>query len=117
ELFAPLIVARKGLYTDLAEWARRKGYSHLRVDGKLMPTAHWPRLDRFKEHNIELPVRTLEEALEFGKGVVVAAVPAASGKRQPPGTAATTQLFSTRRACPKCSRSFPELDPRLFSYN
>jgi len=29
----------------------------------------------------------------------------------------TEQLFSTRRACPKCERSFPELDPRLFSYN
>src|SRR5205823_3023924 len=98
KLFAPLIVARKGLYTDLAEWARKKSFAHLRVDGKLLPTAQWPRLDRFKEHNIELPVRTVEEALEFGKGVVMAG----------------DTIYSTRRACPKCSRSFPELDPRLF---
>jgi len=101
KLFAPLIVARKGVYTDLAEWARKKGFRHLRVDGELLPTAKWPRLDRFKEHNIDLPVRTVEEALEFGKGVVMAG----------------DIIFSTRRACPKCSRSFPELDPRLFSYN
>jgi excinuclease ABC subunit A len=111
ELFAPLIVARKGLYTDLAEWAGKKGFSHLRVDGELLPTGNWPRLDRFKEHHIELPVGAargetelrdlLEEAIEYGKGVVMAG----------------DTIFSTRRACPKCSRSFPELDPRLFSYN
>ncbi len=101
KLFAPLIVARKGLYTDLAEWALKKGFPYLRVDGKLLPTGNWPRLDRFKEHNIELPVRALEEALEYGKGVVLAG----------------NTIYSTRRACPKCSRSFPELDPRLFSYN
>jgi len=106
-LFAPLIVARKGLYTDLAEWARKKGYRHLRVDGNLLPTDKWPRLDRFKEHNIELPVETLAEALEYGKGVVLVAG----------GPAVPTTLYSTRRACPKCARSFPELDPRLFSYN
>jgi len=100
-LFAPLVVGRKGLYNDLAEWAARKGFSHLRVDGNLVPTDHWPRLDRFKEHNIELPVRTVEEGLEYGKGVVIAG----------------DTIFSTRRACPKCGRSFPELDPRLFSYN
>jgi excinuclease ABC subunit A len=101
ELFAPLIVARKGVYTDIAEWAARKGFKHLRVDGKLLPTDKWPRLDRFKEHNIELPVRTVGEALEYGKGIVIAG----------------NTIYSTRRACPKCERSFPELDPRLFSYN
>ena len=58
-LLAPLIVARKGLYTALAKWARGKGFSHLQVDGTLKPTAKWPRLDRFIEHNIELPVATL----------------------------------------------------------
>ena len=59
-LLAPLIVARKGLYTALAKWARSKGFRELRVDGKVLPTAKWPRLDRFVEHSIELPVATLE---------------------------------------------------------
>jgi excinuclease ABC subunit A len=121
ELLAPLIVARKGYYTDLAQWAARKGFSHLRVDGELLPTANWPRLDRFKEHNIELPIgarevspkhemllgELLDAALEFGKGLVIVSSPRRVGET----------LFSTRRACPKCSRSFEELDPRLFSFN
>jgi excinuclease ABC subunit A len=134
ELLAPLIVARKGYYTDLADWALRKGFSHLRVDGRLLPTANWPRLDRFKEHNIELPVgarevtpncekdlrELLETALDFGKGTVV--VGAVSNRDRARLKNASTrkpeeQLFSARRACPKCGRSFEELDPRLFSFN
>ena len=118
-LLAPLVVARKGYYTDLAKWAAAKGYSQLRVDGELVPTEPWPRLDRFREHTIELPVgevavgpkterdlRTaLQRALDYGKGV---AHVLDRGKMQ---------VFSTRRACPSCGRSFAEPDPRLFSYN
>jgi excinuclease ABC subunit A len=121
-LAAPLIVARKGLYTALAKWARGKGYDHLRVDGALLPTAKWPRLDRFIEHNIELPVAALTvnagaeadlrsalaTALEHGRGVVHVA--AAAGSRE-------ALVFSTKRACPNCGTGFPELDPRLFSFN
>ena len=59
-LAAPLIVARKGLYTAPAKWARGKGYRELCVDGTtLLPTTKWPRLDRFAEHNIELPVASI----------------------------------------------------------
>jgi excinuclease ABC subunit A len=119
-LLAPLIVARKGLYTTLAKWARGKGYAELRVDGRLLPTAKWPRLDRFIEHSIELPVATLTVsataeaelrrhlafALEQGKGVV-----------QVQAGSASPVLYSTRRACPSCGTGFPELDPRLFSFN
>ena len=119
EFMAPLVIARKGYYTDLAKWALAKGHDHLRVDGELLPTAKWPRLDRFQEHTIELPVGTvkvgaatepalraaLASALEFGKGV---AHVVERGR---------TRVFSTRRACPSCARSFPEPDPRLFSYN
>ncbi|HET8761435.1 MAG TPA: excinuclease ABC subunit UvrA, partial [Nitrospiria bacterium] len=116
-VLAPLVTARKGLYTDLAHWAKAKGFKQLRVDGVFVPTDPWPRLDRFKEHTIELPVgevvatpkterqvrEVLERALGFGKGMV----------RIAPGET----LFSTRRACPRCGRSFAELDPRLFSFN
>ncbi|KAG0931429.1 hypothetical protein G6F31_016786 [Rhizopus arrhizus] len=55
-LLAPLVTARKGYYTDLAKWAGSKGHTHLRVDGEFIPVAPWPRLDRYKEHTIELPV-------------------------------------------------------------
>ena len=135
-LLAPLVIARKGYYTDLAKWAARKGFGELRVDGKLLPTASWPRLDRFSEHTIELPVAeltvqanaedalraALARALEFGKGVLHVAVgggEARQTKRAALSRDATNgaKVFSTRRACPVCNRSFPEPDPRLFSFN
>jgi excinuclease ABC subunit A len=122
-LLAPLVIARKGIYTELATWAQAKGHPQLRVDGAMVPTDQWPKLGRFKEHTIELPVGTftltpqietelraaLITALDHGKGNVH--VIAADAE---PGVAA--QVFSTRRACPQCGRSFPELDPRLFSF-
>jgi len=121
-VLAPLIVARKGLYTALAKWARGKGFPQLQVDGAPLPTAKWPRLDRFIEHNIELPVAALTvssarepelraalaAALEHGRGVVHVA---------PAGTESQVSVFSTKRACPTCGTGFPELDPRLFSFN
>jgi len=127
-LLAPLIVARKGYYTDLAKWAARKGFAELRVDGAMLPTQKWPRLDRFKEHSIELPVaeidvsakneaavrEALARALEFGKGVVQVSRVSRRSTRAANGELAT---FSTKRACPTCHRSYPELDPRLFSFN
>ncbi len=139
EVLAPLVVARKGYYTDLAAWAAKKGYEHLRVDGEMLPTNRWPRLSRFHEHTIELPVATvqiaprnerdlrsaLDTALAHGKGVVhVLPKTKETGARglrgrllgrRPAGS--KVQIFSTRRACPSCARSFAELDPRLFSFN
>lgn len=120
ELLAPLVVARKGYYTDLAQWAAGKGFSHLRVDGEDQPTDNWPRLDRYQEHDIDLPVATLTpdpsaestltealaQALAYGRGQI--RVQTGDGE---------TALFSTERSCPSCRRSFAELDPRLFSYN
>ena len=58
-LLAPLVVNRKGVYTDLAKWAKARGHTHLRVDGEFLPVDPWPRLDRFKEHTLELPVGDL----------------------------------------------------------
>ena len=136
-LLAPLVIARKGVYTELADWARPRGYTHLRVDGNFLPTTGFPRIDRFKEHTIELPVcdldvtpanedllrRKVAEALEHGKGVLHVLAPL-DGLRGALQSGAGThhhigqvEVFSTRRACPVCSTSYPELDPRLFSYN
>ncbi|MFN7087577.1 MAG: excinuclease ABC subunit UvrA [Burkholderiales bacterium] len=135
-LLAPLVVNRKGYYTDLAKWARDKGYTHLRVDGAFLPTDRWPRLSRFQEHTIELPVAdlqvtpanerqlrtTLASALDFGKGVVhvlgnLDTLALAMERRDASVASLTETVFSVKRACPSCSRSFPEPDPRLFSFN
>ena len=119
-VLAPLVVARKGYYTDLATWAAGKGYPVLRVDAVDTPTDGWPRLDRFKEHDIDLPVgevtvspnaekalaALLDKALDFGKGMVRIA-----------RIGGEDSIFSVKRACASCGRSFADLDPRLFSFN
>lgn len=135
-LLAPLVVNRKGVYTELADWARPRHYTHLRVDGNFLPTTGFPRIDRFKEHTIELPIgdivvkpeneavlrAMLATALEHGKGVVHVLAPldglkAAMMAGAPAAGIGKVEVFSTLRACPVCSTSYPELDPRLFSYN
>jgi len=159
-LLAPLVMNRKGVYTELADWARPRGYTHLRVDGNFLPTQGFPRIDRFKEHTVELPVASLKisadqekqlrealaKTLELGKGVVhvlneldglqeamQAAANAGVTTGATSGTSSSTSasqasipqtshigklhVFSTLRACPVCSTSYNELDPRLFSYN
>lgn len=118
-LFAPLVLARKGIYRELAEWAASRGFSHLRVDGALQPTDAWPQLDRYREHTIECPVLTLEvgpqafapllagvqQAIDLGQGLVRVV------------TAQAEALYSSHRACASCGQGFAELDPRLFSFN
>ncbi len=135
-LLAPLVVNRKGVYTELADWARPRGFTHLRVDGNFLPTTNFPRIDRFKEHTIELPVVSLDiapeheallremlaRALEHGKGVVhllsnLSGLHEAMRGGTSTEAIGTLQVFSTKRACPVCSTSYVELDPRLFSYN
>ncbi|WP_396431437.1 excinuclease ABC subunit UvrA [Limnohabitans sp.] len=135
-LLAPLVSNRKGVYTELADWARPRGYTHLRVDGDFLPTQGFPRIDRFKEHNIELPVASLDvlpsnetalrqalsKTLEHGKGVVHV-LSDLDGLREAMFSGESTarigqhRVFSTLRACPQCATSYAELDPRLFSYN
>ncbi|MGZ5115157.1 MAG: excinuclease ABC subunit UvrA, partial [Burkholderiales bacterium] len=133
---APLVSNRKGIYTDLAKWAAGKGYTHLRVDGAFVPVQPFPRLARFIEHTIELPVAEvnvtpeneqrlragLAAALEYGKGVVhiidgLDSLERALAVKDPALVNMSESVYSVNRACPSCSRSFPELDPRLFSFN
>ncbi len=135
-LLAPLVINRKGVYTELADWARPRGYTHLRVDGEFLPTTGFPRIDRFKEHTIELPVADgvvdpdneawlrehLGKALEIGKGQVhvlseLGDLAEAMEAGETTAGIGKLEVFSTTRACPVCATSYPELDPRLFSYN
>ncbi|PND30726.1 excinuclease ABC subunit A [Achromobacter pulmonis] len=129
-LLSPLVTARKGYYTDLAKWAGSKGHTHLRVDGEFIPVAPWPRLDRYKEHTIELPIAdvvvdpaneaelraAVKSALENGQGVMSVVWPV-NRLHEALDSELQQQHFSVKRACPSCGTSFPEPDPRLFSYN
>ncbi|KWE89446.1 excinuclease ABC subunit UvrA [Burkholderia territorii] len=135
-LLAPLVVNRKGVYTDLAKWAKARGCTHLRVDGEFVTVDPWPKLDRFREHTIELPVadivvspdneaelrRVLDETLELGKGVMHLLAPLdglhhAMQNERSTARVGEIKVLSVKRACPVCGTSYPELDPRMFSYN
>ena len=116
QVFAPLVKARKGFHTRVAEWAARNGIDFLLVDGAITPVASFSRLERFKEHSIDalvgevLPRRDAREpvrrALEIGKGS--ARVRDSKGK---------FHIVSSEMNCPECGRAFEALDPRLFSFN
>ncbi|HXW65604.1 MAG TPA: excinuclease ABC subunit UvrA [Burkholderiaceae bacterium] len=134
-ILAPLIVHRKGLYTELARWAANKGHTHLRVDGRFVPTRPWARLDRFQEHSIDLPVGSLlvqperedqlralvQAALEQSHGMVEVTWPMQTLRKAikegRTDAALERRVFSVHRACSGCGQSFPEPDPRMFSYN
>ena len=115
-LLAPIVKRRKGFHTDVAEWALKHGYAEIRADGKLQPSSERLRLDRFKEHDVEIVTATVtsakqlgeaaETTLDLGKGTLLAL-----DKR------GRVTVHSTERVCPECNRSFELLDPKNFSYN
>ena len=117
-LLAPVVKHRKGFHTDVAEWAANHGYAEIRADGKLNSTADRLRLDRFREHNVEIVLGTLpsgrkpgspqliDDALRLGHGTLLAL-----------DDAGGVTVHSTERSCPNCGRSFEPLDPKHFSYN
>ncbi|MDB6110641.1 MAG: excinuclease subunit, partial [Pedosphaera sp.] len=120
-LLAPVVRNRKGFHTDVAEWAAKHGYEEVRADGKMYRTNERLRLDRFREHDVEIVVGVLErklraanhspqliidEALKLGHGTLFAL-----------DNHGKVSIHSTERACPKCGRSFETLDPKIFSYN
>lgn len=117
-VFAPLIRSRKGYYLEVAQWAVSKGYSWLRVDGRMVRAESFSRLERFREHDIDLLHsdgvyvehskafrNAIHEAFHIGHGSVLIQ----HGRKE--------SLFSTKRVCTECGKSFPELDPRMFSFN
>jgi len=113
-LLAPVVKNRKGFHTEVAEWAAKHGFAEVRADGKIYATSERLRLDRFREHDVEIVVGVLERknrqlidrALEVGHGTLYAL-----------GNDRQISVHSTERSCPQCGDSFGPLDPKMFSYN
>jgi excinuclease ABC subunit A len=114
-LLAPVVKNRKGFHTDVAEWAARHGFAQVRADGKLYPTSERLRLDRFREHNVEIVTGAfsprqaqalIDTTLKLGNGMLLAL-----------DKSGQVSVHSTERSCPTCGRSFEPLDPKNFSYN
>jgi excinuclease ABC subunit A len=117
-LLAPVVKARKGFHKEVASWAAREGYTHLIVDQQRYAISDFPKLERFREHSIEVVIADLrqtdasqiaelvKDALRIGNGSAFLATK--KGVRT---------VLSSEMTCPSCGRAFEELDPRLFSFN
>ena len=138
-LCAPLIRGRKGHHEPIAKWIGKQGYELMRADGRLLRTDTFQKLDRYKEHDIEVVVAdlksdgkdqgpdgrksppkagplisdarlltsALDKALKLGKGACFLLTPAGE----------ILSWFSTTRTDIQSGESFPELDPKHFSFN
>ena len=119
-ILAPVVRGRKGEYRQELEGFARAGFTRARIDGTLQPLDEPPRLDRRKNHTIEVLVdrllvkpdiagrlaQSLATALKLANGLVTVAVVDGS-----------EQIFSEKLACSECGISVPQLEPRSFSFN
>ena len=137
EVLAPLVRGRKGEFRELFEDVRKRGFVRLRVDGATYDVADVPRLNRRQNHDIAVVVDRLvvraadrsrlsdsiETALKTADGIVEVVRYAGgqagrrAGGQEDRGAGGESVLFSERLACPVCGLSFPELEPRQFSFN
>jgi excinuclease ABC subunit A len=120
-ILAPVIAGRKGEQADLFGELRAQGFVRLRIDGQIHDVETLPKLAKNAKHTIEVVVDRLraradakqrlaesfETALRHADGRAIA-LEVDGGKEH---------LFSAKFACPVCSYSLPELEPRLFSFN
>ncbi len=120
-LLAPVVKGRKGHYKDLFETIRRKGYLNVRVDGELRQITFGMKLDRYKNHDIEIVIdkmvvarkdekrlrKSLQTAMQQGDGVIMLL-----GKD---GTA--PRYLSRHLMCPTSGISYSEPAPHNFSFN
>ena len=120
QVLAPVVRGRKGEYKKQLEEFQKEGFVRVRIDGEMYELSDDIELDRKKKHNIELIVdrlvikpeiisrltESVEVALKHANNLVVIDV---VGDKE--------KLYSCNYACPDCGFSFPELTPRMFSFN
>jgi excinuclease ABC subunit A len=132
-LLAPLIKDRRGEYTELFNSLRKRGYSKVRIDGKVYDLTDDLVLIKTNKHTIDLIVDSVvltsetertriatdvEQALSFGNGeMTVAKILDASFTMPERPEKMEDKLFSEKFACPFDNLSFPEVEPRIFSFN
>src|SRR5205085_2259840 len=118
KVLAPLVKARKGFHTDVARWAERQGFDTLFVDGELLPISQFRKLERFKEHTIDVVVGAIDaKRILKARNLVQRALDIGRGTAHLLDAKHRITVMSTEMSCPGCGRAFEELDPRLFSFN
>ncbi|MCL5733111.1 MAG: excinuclease ABC subunit UvrA [Patescibacteria group bacterium] len=122
-ILAPVVQGRKGEYYQLLYDFLKLGYSEARVDGKIQSLHDKMELSRYKNHNIEIIIDKLlvsdesrlfeavENAIGFSRGLVTVVFSAAKKSES------TEITLSSKWTCPEDDFAFPEVEPRLFSFN
>ncbi len=120
-ILAPLIVGRKGEQADLFDELRAQGFVRLRIDGAVHEIDALPKLKKNTKHTVEVVVDRLKVRADAKQRL---AESFETALRHADGRALAVEmdtghehLFSAKFACPVCSYSLPELEPRLFSFN
>ncbi len=141
-ILAPMVNNRKGHYKELFETIRRKGYLHVRVDGEVQEITPGMKLDRYKNHTIEVVVdrlkvkgerlevrgeeigedlkrlrATVDKAMTQGDGVMAISVVQNSSAVVQNGSASSLRYFSRHLMCPTTGMSYAEPAPHTFSFN
>jgi len=137
-LLAPVIRGKKGYHTEVAQWALKQGFTRLLVDRQFKDAESFPRLERFKEHDIDVVVEVISDPCSVITGKKTKSKRASESPitdHRSLGTSLTRALdigkglvriltpekkfilLSTNSACPSCNTSYDDLDPRLFSFN
>ena len=120
-LLAPLVRQRKGHYRELFESMRRKGYLHIRVDGEILEMTPGMKVDRYKNHNIEVVIdklvvsddyeerirKSIATAMKQGEGMVMV-INKDTGE---------TKSFSKRLMDPVTGIAYQDPAPNMFSFN
>lgn len=124
-VLAPVARAKKGEFAELFVQMQAQGYVRFRIDGAVVDAANLPQLDKNARHDVDVVVdrlkvrmdvqqrlaESIEAALRIGGAAAngrIVVLEMDTGKEH---------LFSSRFACPQCTYSLPELEPRLFSFN
>ena len=136
-VLAPMVNNRKGHYKELFETIRRKGYLHVRVDGEVLEITPGMKLDRYKNHTIEVVVdrlklkgeneedlkrlrATVDKAMTQGDGVMALTLPnspSKGGNTPQNGETEGIRYFSRHLMCPTTGMSYAEPAPHTFSFN
>ncbi len=120
-ILAPLVRSRKGHYKELFEQVRKKGYLYVRIDGEVKEVTHGMRVDRYKNHDIEVVVDKLvvnEKDVQRLKQSVATAMHQGDGLIMVYDVKSEeARHYSKRLMCPVSGLSYKEPAPHNFSFN
>ncbi len=120
-VLAPVVRDRKGEFAELFADMQARGYVRFRIDGQIAEVPELPKLKKSEKHDIDVVIDRLKSRPDVKQRLAEsfeAALRAADGRAialEMDG--GKEHLFSSKFACPVCSYSLPELEPRLFSFN